>query len=235
MQKEMNVHEYIRPLIAYENDSPGYYPKGRFAGSCFFIDEKGTAITCAHIIEKLAENEELFTFDVKTRKNQKVSIVHVHQDDDFAVIYIPTTGNRHLTIRHDRVILGMHVMSYGFLNGGSMEDTIKVDYRVMKGHVSRLDTNPLGHRSTQVVETSFPSLAGFSGAPIFCENSLDLVGMLFGNIESSVEVFSFKDVNDDGKEIFKESVNRIVELGLAHTSDAIVGYLENFKQNAQNV
>ncbi len=120
-------------------------------------------------------------------------------------------------------------MSYGYLNGGVNNKEIKVDYRVMKGHVSRVDTNNQLHRSTEVIETSFPSLSGFSGSPIFCEHTLDLVGMLFGNVESSIEVFSFKDFSEDGKEIIKESVNRIVELGLAHTTDAIVNYLKEYK------
>lgn len=227
----INVPEYIRPLIAYRNVGTGCYPDGRFAGSCFFIDTQGTAITCAHIIDDMRENEELFTFDSKTQTNQKISILYKHPKDDFAVLSIPTNGNKHFTIRHSRVVLGMNVMSYGFINGGASAGAIKVDYRVMKGHISRLDTHPSNYRSAQIIETSFPSLAGFSGAPIFCENRLELVGMLFGNVESDIEVFSVKEVKDDTN-TFTESIHRIVELGLAHTSDAIVSYLEEFKKGS---
>ncbi len=178
------------------------------------------------------ENEELFTYDIELQENIKVSIEYQHEKDDFAVILIPVKNSKHFTMRYDQVVLGLNIISYGFLNGGLNNKTIKVDYRVMKGHVSRIDSNHPQHRGTQIIETSFPSLSGFSGAPIFCEHTLDLVGMLFGNVESSIEVFSFKDFSEDGREIIKESVNRIVELGLAHTTDALVGYLKEFKSKS---
>lgn len=229
---EIAVSDYLRPLVAWKKEGDvNYYPTGRFAGSCFFIDDKGTAVTCAHIIEGLSDDEILFSFDEKTNKNLSVEVVWKHGTDDFAIIRLPVVENKFFNIRYDRTLLGLEVMSYGFLNGGMRDGTIKIDYRFMKGYISRLDNDAEFVRSKGVLETSYPSLSGFSGTAVFCKNgeNLDLIGMLFQNVESTVEVFSFKEFSESGKVELKESVHRIVELGLAHTSDTIVKYLEEFK------
>jgi len=233
MMQTINIHDYIRPLIAYRNDGKDYYPDGRFLGTCFFIDNKGTAITCAHIIEDLKENEELFSYDIEKKENIKVNIIYTHDTDDFALCSMPVNNNKFLVLKYKQVVLGRDVMSYGFLNGGIIDQTIKVDYRVMKGHISRIngECKP-SFRSKQLLETSYPSLSGFSGAPVFDEKTLEVYGMLFGNIESSIEVFSFTDVS--ANEPYKESVHRIIELGVAHTSDTLVGYLEEYKSQEKS-
>ena len=219
--------DYLRPLNAWKKkEGCNFYPTGRFAGSCFFIDAKGTAVTCSHIIEGLAKDEVLFSFD--KNKNIPVQVIWQHETDDFAIIKLPVTDTKFFNLRHDRTILGLDIMSYGFLNGGLKNGSIKIDYRFMKGYVSRSDSSPESIRSRGVLETSYPSLSGFSGTAVFCNNGeeLDLVGMLFQNVESSVEVFAFKEISESGKVEFRESVNRIVELGLAHTTDTIVSYLK---------
>ncbi|MBM4873791.1 trypsin-like peptidase domain-containing protein [Vibrio parahaemolyticus] len=230
---EIVVSDYLRPLVAWKKDGDkNYYPSGRFAGSCFFIDSEGTAITCSHIIEGLTEDEVLFSLDDESNSNVPVTVVWQHPTDDFAIIKLPVEGNKFFNLRHDRTILGLDVMSYGFLNGGVANGEIKIDYRFMKGYVSRVDSTPELLRSQGILETSYPSLSGFSGTAVFCKNGheLDLVGMLFNNSESTVEVFSFKEVSESGSVEFSESVNRIVELGVAHTTDTIVSYLKEFQR-----
>ncbi|MCE7556449.1 S1 family peptidase [Aliivibrio fischeri] len=214
--------DYLKPLVAFKKDKTE-----RFVGSCFFIDNEGTAVTCSHIIEGLAEDEELCTLDEKTNNHIPIDIIWQHDTDDFAIIKLPIRGNKFFNLRYDRPILGLDVMSYGFLNGGVSNQILKIDYRLMKGYVSRLGNEAEHIRSKGVFETSYPSLSGFSGTAVFCQNGneLDLVGMLFQNVESTVEVFAFKEISESGEVEFKESVNRIVEFGLAHTTDTIVRYL----------
>lgn len=227
---EIIVSDYLRPLVAWKREKDRY-STGRFAGSCFFIDAEGTAVTCSHIIEGLTEDEHLFSFDEKTKQNLPVQVLWKHNTDDFAIIKLPVNGNKSFILRHHRTILGLDVMSYGFLNDGLQGGSININYRFMKGYVSRVDNKPKNIRSRAVLETSYPSLAGFSGTAVFCLNGddLDLVGMLFQNFESTIEVFSFQEIDEFGEVKLKESVNRIVELGLAHTTDTIIGYLEEFK------
>lgn len=226
--RELHVFDYVRPLVAAMKGEGNFFPTSRFVGTCFFVDQTGTAATCAHIIERLVPGEALFSIDNKTRAYVPVRILATHQTADIALIKLPVSS-KNFELRHDRVLLGRNGMSYGFLNGGVHQNTLVIDYRVMKGHISRVvSRTSSSDRSHQFMEMSYPSLAGFSGAPVIDEHSLSLLGMLYGNVESSVEVFSFVDIERDGSRL-KESVNRLVELGKAHTVDTVVRCLQEIR------
>lgn len=63
-------------------------------------------------------------------------------------------------------------------------------------------------------ELSFPSPEGLSGAPLFAEGTLDIVGMMYGNNEVSlIEEFAAVDTETGGR---RPEVQRIVTFGLAH-------------------
>lgn len=237
MAPELYVPDYIRPLIAHRKSNDGKFQSGRFAGSCFFIDEIGTVLTCAHIIEGLRSDEELFSFDIKNNSYVPVRILHRHHSDDFAVCQLFDTESKKFTMGYGGTLLGRDVVSYGYLSNGISNGMINVDYRIMKGHVSRVDSEgSRQHRSNQVIEVSFPSLAGFSGAPIFSvnieKNRLDLIGMLFGNVETSIEVFSHTEIDKTNSDKYSEKIHRILEYGVGHSVDTIVGYLKEFEKSA---
>jgi hypothetical protein len=103
----------------------------------------------------------------------------------------------------------------GLVKRGIHEGLLTVDFRYLKGYVTRVGPNdfalPTGHT---ILEVSFPSLPGFSGAPLFTDTN-HLLGMLYGNLESAIEVFSTKEVSDAGEQ-YRETVHRVLELGLAH-------------------
>lgn len=233
MTHELYVPDYIRPLIARRKTCDGLFLDGRFAGTCFFIDKIGTVLTCAHILEELDDDEELFSFDINNNKFVPVRTIYKHESDDFAVCQLFDTKSKTFEMAYGQTILGRDVVSYGYLNNGVSGSVIKIDYRVMKGHISRVDSEgSKHHRSKQIIEVSYPSLAGFSGAPIFDINNLQLVGMLFGNVESSIEVFSYSEVCEGNSGRFKENVHRILEYGVGHSIDTIVGYLKEYETSS---
>lgn len=235
MQTELYVPDYIRPLIAYEKTSAGAYSKSRFVGTCFFIDNKGSVLTCAHIIEDLNEKEKLFSFDIRNNKPVPIKVVYKHETADFVICQLFNTTSKFFTLGHGQVMLARDVASYGYLNNGVSDGVINIDYRVMKGHVSRVDSQGSRRfRSNKIIEVSYPSLAGFSGAPIFDTDNLELVGMLFGNVESSIEVFSVSEMSEEGNEKYAEKIHRIIEYGIGHSIDTIVRYLEEGASNNSN-
>jgi len=85
--------------------------------------------------------------------------------------------------------------------------------------------NPIKEGARSTMEISFAAHSGFSGAPLFCPETGLLVGMLVANSESRIEIHSMVEVNDNGKE-YKETANRIVELGIAHSNLDIIEFLK---------
>ncbi len=225
--------DYILPLTVgkkiSENTVDALY---RYAGVAFYIGSNGLVATCAHIVESLEEEEILMVKDFNLNKFLEVQNIVCHSSMDFAVGRIKVTGNRYIPPVKEQiteVIMGTDVTTFGFVSAGKKGEDIILQYRFLKGYISRLgDSTDSLKRSKSLCEVSFPSLAGFSGAPVFLAGSNGLVGMLYGNNESSIEVFSFTEIVDDKKE-YSEKVYRTLEFGLAHTISDILSYLEDMK------
>ena len=81
-----------------------------------------------------------------------------------------------------------------------------------------------------VCELSFPALTGFSGAPVFWGDKSVLIGMLYGNRETQLEVFSQSQVEKTLKTV-KEKIFRTMEFGLMHTIDDIKSFLVDIRMN----
>ena len=103
----------------------------------------------------------------------------------------------------------------GFVKRGLHWDKLTVDIRYLKGYVTRVGPNDFGFPTgPTLLEVSFPALPGFSGAPLFTDKN-HLVGMFYGNLESTIEAYSTRELSEGGVE-FRELIHRVVELGLAH-------------------
>jgi hypothetical protein len=75
----------------------------------------------------------------------------------------------------------------------------------------------------------FPAIEGLSGSPVLTyHNGPKLVGVIIGNSISRIlasEIFSYKDEKVE----FKETINRIIEHGVAYHCSAVIGFLEREK------
>jgi hypothetical protein len=202
----------------------------RYAGVAVYIGSYGLVATCAHIVESLDNEEILMAKDFNLDQFFEVQNIVCHPSMDFAVGQINVKDNSYLCPVNERltpIIMGTDVSSFGHVNIGKKGIDISLKYRFFKGYISFLGDKPdSSKRSKSLCEVSFPSLAGFSGAPVFLKGSDRLVGMLYGNNESNIEVFSFSEIADDNKK-YSEKVFRTIEFGLVHTISDIISYLDD--------
>lgn len=212
---------YLMPLAIADLSSGQLV---RYAGVSFFLRDDGLLATCKHIIESCAAHETLFAMDLATGGFLPLANIKVHQRYDFAIAEIHL-GRPHsyFPFHSGEVALGTDVQALGFINGGRKEKDVIIEPRLFKGYIARSSPTPsTAARST--LELSFPSLKGFSGAPVTCAPNDELIGMLFSNHESTIELFQHSEVAEN-QQTFRESIHRIVESGLAHSATDIRTFL----------
>jgi hypothetical protein len=103
---------------------------------------------------------------------------------------------------------------------------------MMVGHIVSITEKPSKTlRANSVCELSFPVTAGFSGAAVISSDQVDkfqLIGMLYSNLESSIQVHSFIDYkNEIEREKEKETIVKVTEFGLMHSIYDIKQFLDD--------
>lgn len=232
MREKINYGRYQVPLlIAKKRELVNelHMDIDRYAGVAFFIGENGRIVTCKHIVEMVQEDEMLLGQNLITGEIAPISNLKLHPTYDFA------TGNfsRYLetsVLELDEVTLlpGEDVRVFGFTNIGQKNNIVRMNARMLKGYVvSQANTSEHPHALT-TTELSFPSLKGFSGSPLLSEETGKVVGMMFSNHESSIEIHSITDIEENGEK-FSEQIHRIIELGLAHSSKDLISFLRDIE------
>ena len=190
----------------------------RFAGSAFAIDNKGHIVTCKHIIENVQSDELIIAKDLKSNQFHELTAIRTHPKYDFCLSKIDAIKKNISPVPYRKFGMGLEIAAFGFTYNGKFEGRIKVDQRCLKGNIVLLAEHEhiFDKRSPSVIETSFPSIEGFSGGPLFTGECKYLIGMMYGNRESRIEAHSFIEIDKNGEK-YKEVHNRIVELGLAHS------------------
>jgi len=227
----MKMGEYLLPLVIFKKVGREGKPKvDRYAGVTFYLDQNGLIATCGHIIDALGEDELLFVKEPITGNFLEVTNIRRHKTKDFAIANIETQNNKSLEQYEGEILPGLDVRTWGYTSAGMFGDNIHVEGRLFKGHIVRTSGESQLPFANSTCELSFPSLSGFSGAPLLSEGNSKLVGMLFNNSESTIQVYSYVQI-DDGEKILKESIHKIVELGLAHTIDDINLFIKEIKSS----
>ena len=222
---KVNFGEYILPLAVAKRTGPKLGDLERFAGSAFYINNHGTIATCAHIIESLNEDEFLIVKELRTGTFLEVTDIVCHEKFDFAVGQIDVRGNNFFKPAMEELLIGDDVDAVGFTFYGKTEKNVRINTRMLRGYISRISNEPQEMmRGKSTFEVSFPSLSGFSGSPVTTHKGSFLAGMLYNNIESSIEVFSFSETNSDGKKC-TEKVHRVIEFGAIHPFYDIQSFL----------
>lgn len=201
----------------------------RYAGVSFHINDRGDIATCAHIVRSLGPNERLVGVEMHgTCLMFPIDDIRCHPKFDFAVGHVDRRDYRASAISDQpEVFIGTDVMAYGFTTAGLVSGRLATTPRLFKGHIARTYPEPelAGARST--CEVSFPSLNGFSGTPLWLNaRHTCVVGMLYGNIESTITLFKHTSVDDAGEK-FSEEIHRVVELGAAHPANDICTMLSD--------
>jgi hypothetical protein len=230
IKMSLNFDHYILPLaIAKRNLSGGNHLLDRYAGTAFYLTSNGLIATCKHIIEGVKEDEILIVKELTFDSFLEVTNIQSHPKYDFAVGKIGVSGNNFFQPIKDSLSLGDDVNAFGFNFDARQNNIVTIKPRLMKGYVTSMSSSsPSDIQNRSTVEISFPSLSGFSGAPILSHPNGCLAGMLFSNFESTIEVFSYSEVIDKQNN-FTEKIYRVVEHGLAHSIDDIRQFLSDLE------
>lgn len=202
----IEFNEYLIPLVIGKPVGNGFHAD-RYAGIGFFIG-KDLIATCKHVVEMVNEGEMLVGLDRVVDSSFEVIDIRCHPIYDFAIGTFPL-GKHHkkFTLTPQKHFLGADVQAFGYTADCKDGDTVRIDARLFKGHIVRTSATPIRPDARSILEVSFASHKGFSGAPLVgVENAL--VGMLFTNLDSYVEHYKILDV-DDGKILHKETAYRV--------------------------
>lgn len=223
----INSADYILPLAIGKKLTETRFKITSYAGSSFYLNSDGYIATCAHIAKSLSEDEVLIAKNLKLNTKLLVKDLVIHDTMDFAVGRIEIRNNKFLNpIKNIPLHPGLSVQSFGFVFHEKHKEDIILYPRLMRGYITSIASNPGRIRGCRsIFEISYPSLAGFSGSPVLPEAQGPLIiGMLFNNSESSVEIHSYTEVDEDGVKS-SEKISRIIEFGLAHSIDDIQHFL----------
>ena len=227
----ISAADYILPLVVGEKDSKKPFERlNRFAGTGFYIGANGVVATCEHVVASLKRDEMIMAYDINLKKFFKLSEINNHHEMDFSIARINVKNNKFLRLvrtEKNPIELGTNVSSFGYINAGRVGSDLRLEDKYFKGYISFIGKKPDSTMKCRTVcELSFPSLSGFSGAPVFFENKSALIGMLYGNRETNIEVFSHS-VSENNGETITEKIFRTMEFGLMHTVNDIVIFLED--------
>lgn len=224
-EKIFDISGYVFPIVS-ATQSDKLLHIDRVIGSGFWIDSKGNFLTCAHVFDEIEDGQvpaiahpfgnksDSFTPILHNTHHARYDIAlgnaRVRDPTPFLLPYEGTYGT------------GLDVSAFGFTDWGKVDKSLKIDVRYLKGHVVRTCVESLGLPTAQVVELSFGSPSGFSGAPLLVDFKFS--GMLYSNIESKLQSYSISEVVDGDSE-FRETAYRIYEYGVAHHPEDLIQFI----------
>ena len=221
---EINAKEFLLPLGIATPMGGARYSVDQFVGSSFFINGEGWVATCKHNLSELSAGQHYTCHYLRDGTIHELTDIRCHPKADLAIGRIDVRGE-YLTPHADRLLPGIDVCAMGLVKRGIHDGLLAIDFRYLKGYVTRVGPNDFDFPTgPTLLEVSFPSLPGFSGAPLITDTN-QLLGMLYGNLESTIEAFSMKEVSRAG-ELYRETVHRVLELGLAHPLEQFTQWVE---------
>lgn len=226
MTTTLNVTNAVLPLLKGNRMADGTINATGYLGSATVIGNE--ICTCKHVIESIDYvNEVVLTKWIPHEPNSPWVVftgADIHPRYDFAVLKSTRSHPLESLPLADIQDMGLQVYVFGFHDDGvnmqiDGQKLYKVAPRAFFGNVVRF-FNESNNMSSSVCELSFPTLSGFSGAPVISSGLDSIVGMVYGNVEQKIQVHSKYELRE-GKMEFSETVNRILELGLFHSVNCI--------------
>jgi len=220
-----DISGFVFPLVCGRPDDD-IFRIDRFIGSGFWIDSHGHFLTCKHVLDEVGEGEcPAIGQPFGDERDGYIPVTGstAHSEFDLALGRTMVKNSRFLDAYDGPLAPGLDIAAFGFMEWGKSGDSLELDVRYLKGHVTRISEDATGLPTPYIVETSFSSPSGFSGAPLLSGSKV--VGMLFGNVETKLQGYSLTEVQDGDKE-FRETAYRIHEYGLAHRTSDLVRFLD---------
>ena len=218
----MNVASFFYKVFITTQD----FQNPRFIGTAFPITPDSGLLTCRHIVDvPLGDNETLAIFDNEKNRFVPISDFAVSRNPNIDAAFIPNALQRKKSeffplISPNLIKIGEDVYSFGYYLSGNNPDR-----GYFKGNIVNFSDLREGQNFVSI-SLSYAVIEGLSGSPVLTyHNGPKLVGMCYGNIQARVVASEIMEFNDR-KEQFRETINRIVELGQAHHARALVIFLQ---------
>ena len=202
------------------------FDRRRFLGTAFPITPNGGLLTCRHVVDvSIATNEVLAVFDNEVKRLVPISDFKVPTDPKFDVAFIPDALQREKAeyfplLSPALITMGEDVYSFGYYLSGN---NLHMGY--FKGNIVNFLKSGRTPGSDSM-SLSYAVIEGLSGSSVLTyHNGPKLVGMCSGNRQSRIVAHEVMEFEDE-REKFRETINRIVELGKAHHADALINFLQ---------
>jgi hypothetical protein len=223
----IDVTGNLFPIVSGKWDGDRYFVDA-FLGTGFWVTSAGHFITCKHVVEQLKEGQfpaigqpfgsdrsQYFAIvNTKCHKTWDIALGKAH-DGDPKPFFAPYRG---------LIAQGLDFTCFGF-GSWSKDDATKcmeIDARLLKGHVTKTHDARDHLPSPSVFEVSMPVPKGFSGVPLLVNG--EVIGVVFGNIESRMQTFALEEVKDGDKH-FREIAYRVMEFGRAHRLEEVERFI----------
>lgn len=222
----LDISGFVFPIVS---GTPGrdLFRVDRFIGSGFWVDSKGHFLTCRHVFAELKEGQSAaIAQPFSNKRDRYVPAVQSECHPRFDVA-MGTAKLAHpskfLSLYEGHIVPGLNVSAFGFTEWGKSGQSLQIDVRYLKGHITRTSQESQGLPTARVVEVSFGSPSGFSGTPLLAD--FRIAGMLYNNVETKLQGYSVSEVRDGNNE-YHETAYRIYEYGLSHHPGNLVSFLE---------
>ncbi len=200
-----------------------------FLGSAFPIAPNGGILTCRHVIDvPIPEGHAIALFDPVISGFVRISQPPMFPvDSNVDMAFLPNAFMRSKAeffpiLLPNQLIIGGDIYTFGYFSIGGALANIEQGY--FSGKVVNFFNHEHGSNQASLM-LPFPILEGMSGSPVLMyHNGPKLVGLAIGNRSTRVlasETLQYKDEKTE----FRETVNRIVEFGVAYHPAAIIHFL----------
>jgi hypothetical protein len=212
----MDPRHFLFPVVALnDQDEPEW-----LCGNSFPITEDGGLITCRHVVSKpdarLAIIDRLGDLRVLL-----IEDVIYPKDDSLDLAFLPRAldrpSKRFPLLPAPDFLVGASIHTYGFYSQSGRVDALYDGY--FAGNVVRFYTDNYSR-----AVRSFPVIEGLSGSPVMLyHNGTKATGICYGSEQQRVLAAEIMD-SHEGDAHYRETVNRVVEFGLALRSEVIASF-----------
>lgn len=200
-----------------------------YLGMAFPIAPDGGLLTCRHVVDiAVGPGEHLAVEDPEGGSMHPLTPAPYPRDNRLDVAYLPNAFGRpkpeYFPILDPATVrIGEDVYSFGAFLASAPPSLPEFGY--FKGNIVNAPAPP--DRPHLQLTLSYPIIEGLSGSPVLTyHNGPKVVGLAFGSLSTRVLASEIVDYSDPDRHVH-ETVNRIVEFGLAYQVGAFLPYLHD--------
>jgi len=230
----VELHPFILPIfIVKENKSmPNAAPftLEEFCGTGFIMAPK-LLITCWHCLKNVLPSDYHYGVGMKKPdgKYGLILLENIEQDrngTDLATSNLAYNSETPLKLSKSEILMANDIWTYGYpltdkrTNESGFND-FQLNGRFMKGYVTRsfFFRNSKEYKEIKSYELNFIVPEGISGAPLIKQDTMEVVGVIYGvNEVAVIDQFASIDAKTGER---KPEIQRLMQFGLAHYTETL--------------